>query len=1855
MPERLALPTLPASSPEKPAPTSPPPRETVGAGRYRLLEALGGSGRAFLAEAPGGKRVVVKLAPPASPDEAELARLEMAALAALGHDHVEKILDCGVEPDGVAWFAAEHIAGETLERATRALRRERPVLGGLVPTFPILLRVVAQLCRALQHVHDRGLVHGDVSPRNVMVCTSAGRWALPGSEGLRAVLVDFGFATREGAPVAALPPVVDGAVRGTWGFIAPEVLLGTPPSRASDLWSLGATIHAVVTGRPPFEGKGPEEILAAARAGIPRGLAERNPRLPLALDPLLRGLLHADPSRRFPDANEAIRELNAYTGEGLPEEEAPAAAAEGRSRPRFVGRDRILTDLVERAGALGGPRPTREPWVLLCGGTGAGKTRLLEELRVRLEVGGTPVLAAGATEGDPRPFGALGDLLRGAVARFGAEDAIRARHPAAFAALEGRSEPDAAAAPPPAPEGENHDAIRRAEEFVATLLDAIGDRRVVLLVDDSQHLDPTDRALLAHIARATYVERGLDAPDTASSPSARGRLLLVATVRGDPAQPPEPFARELTRPAGLGAFVGLPPLDPESAADLLRWCLGGADLPAPVLARPDLRAAARPRSLLAAARSLLADGVLRREEGRWVADREALARWKAPAEDDAVLERELAGLPPEARQALSALAAFRRPVPAGVLVALVPGEKPGLLGALRELEIRGLVRRTAGPSVTGGPGIVLAHPQDRQEFLRGLRPEARARLHGRAAEALAAAAGKADEAWVGELSDLILEAGDAEKTVAAALRAAAASRAAGRPAEARETLRRALALASPHDTGRPDVQKELFELELLLGEFEAASARAPEIPRVATEPAEATRARLRLARLAAAQGRWAEVEAEVKAGLRTAEDAPPVLMAALLERRAYAALRSGRPGEAERALAEATAAHRGAKGPEAEEVRDSIALIQAGLWRRDRDLDRAEKALREVAESSRARGDSVREGHAVRNLAVVLRAKGDLPGAIAAAQSGLEAARRVGDVVASARILTTLGNLATDLGEFRRARGYQLEALGILTRLGIESERAMVLANLGRISEEMGRLGDGSRHMEEARAVAEMAGARETAAIVALNHLGVLIRMADQGGSRDSAERLFKEIGTRKDSPLLQALLHERVAGRFALRKRVDESLAESRTAAEALRGAGDPREATRVLCEAALLLARVGRGKEARALLEEAGTPTGWLAEIPALLARSATLAADGDAAGAVSAAAEAAARLPADAAGDLAADVSYWRGRAAEQAGEIPAAVAAYSDSLRLHEDIARRLPDGLGDAYLADWRRADVPERLRGIRGKQREAEGGAAGGLTVEDIARVSALTADLSRVLDLPQLLDRILAEAVDLTGAERGFVILVEGGRLEIRAALNMDGEKLPDALKRISQSVAKQVVREGDTVLASNAEGDPRFQSFVSVRQLRLRSILGAPFRSGGRAIGCLYVDHRFREDAFDARAAALAEAFAGQVGVAIENARLFAEREKALRAAEDLREERDRLLTLRTAELRAVSSAVPRAGNGPASFEGLVGGSPAMREAYRLIEKFAESDATVLILGESGTGKELAARALHRRSSRRGGRLVSENFAALHGPLALAELFGHVKGAFTGAHADREGLFAMADGGTLFLDEVGDLDPEVQVALLRVIEEGQFRPVGGVEVRPVDVRIVCATNKDLGLLVRQGGFREDLFYRLNVLTLRLPPLRKRPEDIPPLVEHFRRRFEAEGVKCPKPSRETLDLLAAYPWPGNVRELENELRRAALLAKRGVLLPKHFSDRVRSPDAEVPGAPGTEELRTRGFWHLVQEYETQIITEGLRACRGNQAAAARYMKMDRITMIRKMRQYGLFRGLNRKRGRPRKSERPPA
>ncbi len=461
---------------------------------------------------------------------------------------------------------------------------------------------------------------------------------------------------------------------------------------------------------------------------------------------------------------------------------------------------------------------------------------------------------------------------------------------------------------------------------------------------------------------------------------------------------------------------------------------------------------------------------------------------------------------------------------------------------------------------------------------------------------------------------------------------------------------------------------------------------------------------------------------------------------------------------------------------------------------------------------------------------------------------------------------------------------------------------------------------------------------------------------------------------------------------------------------------------------------------------------------------------------------------------------------------------------------------------------------------------------------------------ISRVVhsirDLDELQGQILELIFAVVPAERGAILLDGTNRREFNStfARHRDaGNKRP---VKVSRTIAQRVLEQGLAILGSDVPGNSQLGAVESLVELQVRSLLCVPLTVFQRTVGCIYLDTINLADRFNEDHLQLVSAIAGTSAVALENARRL----------QWLENENQRLLTEITLDRT------------------LVGESTRMKDVFQFLARVAPSDATVLIGGESGTGKELAARAIHRKSPRANKAFVAINCAAIPENLLESELFGYEKGAFTGAVSQKKGRLEIADGGVLFLDEVGELAPSLQVKLLRVLQEREFERVGGHRPIHVDIRLIAATNRDLEEASREGKFRQDLYFRLNVVSLKMPALREHKEDIPMLVSFLVDKHCKRCGAKPKPlSREALACLMNYDWPGNVRELENVIERALVLGSSDDILPEDLPENLleRAPSTGVGEAQ---------YHAAVKDLKKRLIQNALEEARGSCTEAAKIL-----------------------------------
>jgi len=507
--------------------------------------------------------------------------------------------------------------------------------------------------------------------------------------------------------------------------------------------------------------------------------------------------------------------------------------------------------------------------------------------------------------------------------------------------------------------------------------------------------------------------------------------------------------------------------------------------------------------------------------------------------------------------------------------------------------------------------------------------------------------------------------------------------------------------------------------------------------------------------------------------------------------------------------------------------------------------------------------------------------------------------------------------------------------------------------------------------------------------------------------------------------------------------------------------------------------------------------------------------------------------------------------------------------------------------------------------------------------LQEITALYEISKATNSSLDLKEVMAQVLDILHEKMAMERGTLCLLDEGsnEINIEVARGLSGKEKDRGRYKLGEGITGRVVEAGEPILVKNVGDEPLFLNRTRARGDIKRaqiSFLCVPIKLDNKTIGALSVDRLFQQDISFEEDLRLLTIISSMVAQAVRIHRMV-EKEKSTLQDENIR--------LRH-ELKKKFHPT-----------NIVGESKRMFEVYETIELVSKSKATILLRGESGTGKELIAHAIHYHSDRADKPFIKVSCAALPESLLESELFGHEKGAFTGALATKAGRFEMADGGTLFLDEIGDLSASTQVKLLRVLQEREFERVGGTITIRVDIRLIVATNKDLEKEVREGRFREDLYYRLNVVSIFLPPLRDRREDIPILVNHFLEQASKQNKKKVKYiSDEAMEILMNYAWPGNVRELENAIERAVVLCKRETLTPDLFPI---PQDERGPGLirfnpqAGPDSLPS-ALPEAVGRLEKRMIESALEKSGGNQRRAAKFLGLTPRMIGYKIKQYGL-------------------
>jgi transcriptional regulator with GAF, ATPase, and Fis domain len=1226
----------------------------------------------------------------------------------------------------------------------------------------------------------------------------------------------------------------------------------------------------------------------------------------------------------------------------------------------------------------------------------------------------------------------------------------------------------------------------------------------------------------------------------------------------------------MLREAGIAEALPLGALEADAVARL-----AGARLnqPAPeaLLSFVWSRAAGHAGLTVELLRAAAEAGALRESEAGLVVDATALEAVRVPASFEASLMASYAALPEGARAAAAVLATWARPIDRTRAAALDLRATPEALDAL---VATGLARRDDDGRVALSP------PALGERILESLGEPARRSLH------------RSATAWPGltpaERFRHLSGAGDARAALADA----------------------STALVEGHDDRLAAA---------------AATLADAEVPELAGEWHE------RAGRELAARGRYARAIPHLERSLASAGMDP--VRFERWHRLSTCYLRVGRLADLERLVREALDA-------------SPPPVVRAGLLGNESarrgaigDREGARAAADEALSLAEAADDDAAMGVAANTRARALLALGDYEAAAAQAERAVEAHRRAGHGLGEVRAIGTCAAVAHARQQLRETERLYARAIETAREHGYRLVLEELLLGYCHVLIDSGRWDDARAATAEAARIA-LEDERPTGAAYAFANLAQLDGLTGRARSALYHGRAAVRLARRhlpESEPygwrsLAQA---HRIAGRLGRAER------DARRALSMSMRTGDAFQLDWARLELGRIWIAAGRWPEAgdlwdRALGSEVTRESPGQTLLALFAGRAAVRRKNVTAAAARLASADAwlgehAGAYATAMADQLRAELALTQGRIkdgvelAKRSLSAFAALPAPLDRAQAEIEFGRialarssdgRIPVGewLDDAAATSERLGDRRSRERAlalmVEWLRRTGGRGTVGARDRNLIESVSRLLNSLSDLKDLAQ---RAMELAVEQFDAERGVLLLAdpEDGRLVSMAELGAVDAITRREAATYSRRVVERVTKSGGSLLITDAPSDPRAAS-DSVLDLRLRSIVCVPMYLGGRVVGAVYMDDSRRPDAFSDADRGLLEGFAHLMAVAIENSR---GNEEVRRANEQLVGE--------NLSLRQVVGTRYQAQN-------LIGASSAMQGVLSFIERAARTNTTVLITGENGTGKELIARILHHSGKRRLRPFVAVNCGAIPETLLESELFGILPQTATDVRG-RDGKFVQADGGTLFLDEIGEMPLKQQVALLSAIANREITPVGGNKAIPVDVRIIAATNSDLRREVEEGRFREDLYYRLNVIPLEVPPLRERKADIPTLAHHFVAQFAKQQERdLPELSPEFLAALMQSDWPGNVRELQNYIERVLAMNTGKTLRPN-------PPPRDLEERGATLRLgRTQRLTELVGDLERRMLSEALQKARGNQSVAARDLGMTEQSLRYRMRKYGL-------------------
>ena len=1701
---------------------------------------------------------------------------EVSTLSGLNHPNVVRVYDYGLLQNRLPYFSMEYIDG----------RRITEIFDGT--NWKVLLDVALQTAVGLQHVHHRGIIHFDVKPSNLLVDAQG-----------RLKITDFGVA-------AEASDLFDRRIRGTFHYMAPEVIRQEKVDARADLYSLGMTLYETVTGTIPTWGLSRSEVLLARLDGKIRRPSDVNPKVPAAIESVILKLLEYDPRHRYPSATALLHDLSRIAGVEEPASELLLPDGEIHAAP-LIGRDQEIREILDQVEAA---REGQGGGVLIVGPEGMGKSRILDDVTLRSQLDGAQVFRGRCAANRKTLYAPFFEIF---------QKMVRAAGPDTNAAEELRAiiRPIIEKARIGGEKGRKYrffNLLVQSIQDIYGFLNVVeeGNAPLVLMIEDLQWADPSTVDLFTFLVGEAK----------GSNLLVLGTLEFESDESAERSRPPAvvPLPERWTkrvRETGI-RVIRLGGLDEEGVRANAEALLGAERLPTEFIHWLYWETGGSPLQIRRVLEHLIRHHHLRWTASGWSPDFDKIQTLRIAGGAAAFWSEQIDSLDSDRLKILQLASVLGDQFDLDPLVAISGKSSEEVYGALCHL--------------------VDAHMlvENREEGgFRFPQVSLRDAIYASFAESERTAAHRA----VGEYLEGELDSAAPEE----------------------------LGLAAYHFSRSDQVDKGI-DYSIKAGEL-ATATLAHE------QAAEFYRLALELMDLAGREKDRLEIRERLGDAYSDAHDYQRAMQVYQF------LLKSLRTRGDENSSSEKSV---------------SLMLRIADILQKRAEFDSAISYLRKVADAYRLNQNDLEVAGVLEMIGAIQHEAGDLD---EAEKSIEEATRLLGkrtDTEIAGRILRTSGLLALERSLWKQARESFEGSLKLAVKLGLRDLEKQARTSLGNALFKLGDW-DGALEMYR-RNLSQAEGEGDLWELVtAYNHVA-MIEYAR--GRFETASELFEKsirIDEKLSSPQNEAIARQHLGECLEMLGRWDDALvhyqrcleipgfSEERPArvavyvplarllskkgqtgrafeyAEKARESAERSRNEDLLAESSFLLARLERDRDnldgARVLLDQAkriyhetATPQG-LAKAHVLAAQLALLDHDLDTAAELAASS----LMLAEKLGDeitiaesmfIEGRISYVKGDLEKGEERLESAKSILRDRKamyhlgRVHFEFGLLLRDA--DKAIAEIRKsiaifedlgaAPELERARGAIFRIRPS-----GSLTKGEVVGLYEIVRVINSTLSVEEVLGKMLDLVLRRLRAERGMIMLIDpvSGTLRTRVVRNLkEGDDAANI--RSPLSIVNRVIDTGQSVMSADARIDDRFEESETVLLENIVSTLCVPLVMRERIGGAIYVDHRETKHLFSSQDLEFLEAFADQAAIAIENARLYEE------------------LNAARLKLSVENESLREQALGEKHLDSIVGTSESVHQIQFAIRRAAASASTVLLRGESGSGKGLVARIVHNFGPRSSGPFIKFNCAALPENLAESELFGHEKGAFTGADRRRPGRFELAHEGTIFLDEIGKLSMSMQAKLLRVVEDKEFERVGGTQTMKVDVKIIAATNLDLERAIREGVFREDLYYRLNILPIFLPPLRDRKEDIVPLTEHFVRKICRDlGIEPKRLGPGVMDLLLSWEWPGNVRELEATIHRAIVMSGEEELTERDFHALLSDtgPATSLPLASdqipksvllpmfGRAEIDERMYKDVMENVERQLIEQALAAADGKIRETARTLGIARNTLKSKMQKFGLSAG----------------